>query len=308
MDWRGLRFDWNHIRAFLVTAEEGSLSSAARTLGMAQPTLGRQVRALEESLKVLLFERHGRGLELTPTGLSLLKHAKQMAESANQLSLLASGQSEAIEGRVCLSATDSMAAYMLPPLLCELRSLYPKITVELLVTNSVSDLRRREADIALRAVEPTQPDLIARKLKDFYAYLYATPDYLKAVGATNEISSLEAASFIGFENSAALIDELSKRGLNISEENLCIISENHMVHWELVKKGMGIGIMMSEIGDSEPTVVRACEKFTPYVGGLWIVSHRELRTSRRVKVVFDFFADKLSPTKTSSNRRGTHNK
>lgn len=155
MDWRGVKFDWNHARAFLVTAEEGSLSAAAKVLGMAQPTLGRQVSALERELSVVLFERYGRGLELTPTGRSLLTHVKAMAAAANQFSLQAAGQSEAIEGRVCVSATDSMAAFLLPAILRDLREAFPKLVIELIATNELSDLRRREADIALRAAEPT---------------------------------------------------------------------------------------------------------------------------------------------------------
>ncbi|MBU2886261.1 LysR family transcriptional regulator [Gilvimarinus agarilyticus] len=295
MDWRSVNFDWNHARAFLVTAQEGSLSAAARVLGVAQPTLGRQVAALERELEVALFERYGRGLELTPTGSSLLAHVRSMADAANQLSLQAAGQSEAVEGRVCVSATDSMAAYSLPPILCDLRQAYPKITVELLATNTLSDLRRREADIALRVAEPTQPDLIARRLKDFEAYLYATPDYLHRHCAGNRLTDLASCAFIGFEDNTELIKEFNSRGLKVSIDNFCLITANHIVHWELVKAGMGVGIMMSDIGDAEPSVVRACDDFQPYVGAVWLVSHRELRHTRRVKSVFDFLADRFKP-------------
>lgn len=294
MDWRGINFDWNHARAFLVTAEEGSLSAAARELGMTQPTLGRQVSALESSLKVALFERHGRGLELTPAGNSLLEHVRAMATAANQFSLSASGQNEAIEGQVCVSATDSMAAYLLPGLLLELRQIYPNITIELIVTNNMSDLRRREADIALRAVEPTQPDLIARRIKDLNAYLYATPAYLASIGAGKTVAQLQQAEFLGFENGNLFIQELAARKLKISAQQFCLITDNHAVQWELVKRGMGVGIMMSDIGDAEPKVVRACDDFEPYIGGLWLVSHRELRNNRRVKAVFDFLREKLT--------------
>ncbi len=100
MDWRAVKFDWNRARAFLVTAEEGSLSAAARALGLAQPTLGRQVDALEEELGVVLFERVGRGLTLTPSGLELLEHVRGMGEAATRVSLAAAGQSESIEGKV----------------------------------------------------------------------------------------------------------------------------------------------------------------------------------------------------------------
>ena len=99
MDWRSVKFDWNRARAFLVTAEEGSLSAAARALGMAQPTLGRQVSALESELGVILFERAGRGLALTQSGLELVEHVRAMGDAATRVSLTASGQSQSIEGR-----------------------------------------------------------------------------------------------------------------------------------------------------------------------------------------------------------------
>ena len=157
MDWRSVTFDWNRARAFLVTAEEGSLSAAARALDMTQPTLGRQVTALEQELGVALFERGARGLELTPSGLDLLEHVRAMGEAANSLSLTASGQATAVEGNICITATEVMAAFILPPIIEKLRRLEPGITVELVASNSTSDLKRREADIAIRSFRPTQP-------------------------------------------------------------------------------------------------------------------------------------------------------
>ena len=121
MDWRSINFDWNHARAFLVTAEEGSLSAAARALGSTQPTIGRQVTAFEKELGIILFERAGHGLVLTPGGLELLEHIRAMGTAANQASLTASGQSESIAGNVCISASEVYAAYILPPILNALR-------------------------------------------------------------------------------------------------------------------------------------------------------------------------------------------
>ncbi|MEO1204597.1 MAG: LysR family transcriptional regulator, partial [Pseudomonadota bacterium] len=158
MDWRSIAFDWNRARAFLVTAEEGSLSAAARALNMTQPTLGRQVTALEEELGVALFERGGRGLEPTPTGLALLEHVRTMGNAASRLSLAASGQSMAIDGTVRISATEATAAFALPPVLTRLRQAEPGIHVEIVASNDQSDLKRREADIAVRAIRPGQPD------------------------------------------------------------------------------------------------------------------------------------------------------
>jgi DNA-binding transcriptional LysR family regulator len=164
MDWRSVNFDWNRARAFLVTAEEGSLSAAARALNLTQPTLGRQVAALEQELGVALFEHSGRGLELTPSGIDLVEHVRAMGDAASRLSLSASGQSKSLEGNICMTATEVTAAFALPPIIAKLRRIEPGIEIELIASNSTSDLKRREADIAIRSFRPTQRDLIAKKV------------------------------------------------------------------------------------------------------------------------------------------------
>jgi len=294
MDWKAIKFDWNRARAFLVTAEEGSLSAAARALGTTQPTLGRQVSALEAELGVALFERTGRGLELTSAGLDIVEHARAMGEAANRLSLAATGQSSSLTGVVCISATEAMAAFDLPVVIRRLRKLEPGIEVEIIASNSTSDLKRREADIAIRAFRPTQPDLIARKLRDEYARLYATPQYLEGLDNPSDANSLASAEFIGFDRSSRLIDGLAGMGLQLTLKNFLILTENHLVHWELVKQSAGIGIMPERIGDKESSVVRVLPDMQPFPIELWLVAHRELRTSRRIRRVFDVLFNELS--------------
>lgn len=178
MDWRSVKFDWNRARAFLVTAEEGSLSAAARALGMTQPTLSRQVDALEEELSLVLFERAGRGLILTPSGLELLEHVRGMGEAASHVSRAASGQSQSIEGSICIAASEVYSALILPPIIQKLRREYPGISIEIVASNASSDLLRREADIAIRHVASSQPDVITKKIRDDEAFFYATHGYL----------------------------------------------------------------------------------------------------------------------------------
>lgn len=294
MDWKSVKFDWNRARAFLVTAEEGSLSAAARALGMTQPTLGRQVSALEEELSVVLFERVGLGLELTPTGLDLLEHVRSMGEAASRVSLTASGQSQNIEGTVCISASEVFSVFLLPPIIAKLHKLEPKISIEIIATNETSDLRKREADIALRNFRPTQPELIAKKIKDVSARLYATPNYLNSINNPTSVDDLEQASFISFDNTGMLMNELNKRGMNLTKKNFSLLSENYLVHWELVKQGLGIGIMPEEIADADPLVQQVLPKLEAITFPIWLTTHRELNTSRRVRMVFDLLANELA--------------
>lgn len=294
MDWRSVRFDWNRARAFLVTAEEGSLSAAARALGMTQPTLGRQVDALEEELSLVLFERVGRGLVLTPSGLELLDHVRGMGEAASRLSRAASGQSQSIEGSICIAASEANAMFLLPPIIQKLRQEYPGIAVEIVASNNASDLLRREADIAIRNVASSQPDLITRKIREDAVYFYAAHSYRARLGNPQRLADLTDADFLAFANNDALISVLQARGLNPTKRNFPIMCDNHIVQWQLVKQGVGIGGITSQIGDAEPLVCRIVPDMDPIMVPMWLVTHRELNRSKRVRTVFDFLVAELS--------------
>lgn len=294
MNWRSVKFDWNRARAFLVTAEEGSLSAAARALDMTQPTLSRQVDALEKELGLVLFERAGRGLFLTPSGLELLEHVRNMGEAASRVSLSASGQSQAIEGKIKITASEVYSAYLLPPILAKLHSTYPGIEIELVASNSPTDLRRREADIAIRNFISTDPDLIIRKLRDDNGYLYASDAYLSRIEPLNTMADLSRAEFLGFASTDLMIDGFNAHGMSLTKRNFPVTCDSHFVQWELVKRGMGIGAVTANIGDLEPLVRRVLPDMAPFVVPMWLATHRELNTSKRVRTVFDFLAAELS--------------
>lgn len=292
MKWTTVSFDWNHIRAFLVTAEEGTLSAAAKSLGLTQPTLSRQVYALEVELNVMLFERVGQRLVLTSSGLELLEHARQMGDAALDFSLSATGQSQAIEGSVTLSVSELTAAYMLPKIVAKLRKEEPGIELEVVVTNEASDLKRREADIAIRNFHPKQNDLIAKRLGNEVIRLYGTQSYLDDIPPFVNHSELEDIQIIAFDRSKQITDLLNKQGWNLSKQNFALITSNQMFQLALCKEGQGLIFLPEEIGDQEIGLVRAF----PNMGAImqlpiWLVCHQELRTSLRVRRVFDFISD-----------------
>ncbi|OEO30437.1 LysR family transcriptional regulator [Devosia insulae DS-56] len=293
MDWRSVKFDWNRARAFLVTAEEGSLSAAARALGMAQPTLGRQVDALEEELGVVLFERVGRGFTLTPSGEELLEHVRAMGEAANRVSLVSMGQAQAIEGTVKIAASEAHAMILLPPILVKLRAIEPGIRIEIVAGSGSSDLRRREADIAIRNYRPEEPDLIAKKLRDIPARLYATPGYIERLGNPKLPYDLRHADFINIDRTGLFLKGMNGLGMGLTEKNFPIMTENYLVMWGMVKGGLGIGVQDALIGDAEPLVRRVLPELQPLVFSMWLVAHREVNTSRRVRVVYDLLAAEL---------------
>lgn len=295
MDWKSTKFDWNRARAFLVTAEEGSLAAAARALDMTQPTLGRQVAALEQEIGVDLFNRRGRGLELTPNGIKLVEHVRAMGDAANQFSLSATGKSDIIEGNICITTTELLAAFVLPPMIQKLRQLEPGIEIEIISTNDETNLNRREADIAIRSFRPSQQELIVKKLFDAKGHLYAATTYLQRLGNPSSIAELNNANFIDIEKSGRLLSLLNAQGFNLSPRNFPVVTKSHIVQWELVKQGLGICGTLEEIGDNEPLVERVvAPDLAPITVEVWIVTHKELRTNRRVRMVFDFLISEFA--------------
>lgn len=293
MKWQSVSFDWNQARAFLATAETGSLSAAARALGLTQPTLSRQVAALEADLGVTLFERVGKSLSLSRSGLHLLEYFQSMGEAAAQVSLGASGQSQSIEGQVTITASDAVSAYWLPAVLKKLRRMEPGIEVEVLASNDVRDLRRREADIAIRHLRPVQPELIAKLVRETTAHLYASTAYLEEYGRPQCAEDLSRAAFIGFAPAERLLLGLNGLGLSLTLKNFRIVTDNSAVVLETVKQGLGIAVILKEFAAIIPDIECVLPELAiplPF----WLVTHRELLTSRRIRTVFDLLAEEFS--------------
>ena len=293
------QFDWNHIRAFVATAETGSLSGAARKLELTQPTLSRQIAALEQDLGVMLFERVGRSLELTDAGRELLSHSKAMDDAANRVSLSALGQAHSIEGKVRITATDVLSTYNLPPVLERLRDAAPKLEIEVIAANDLRDLMRREADIAVRHVRPDQPDLIARLVQEATASLYGATRYLDRNGRPQTKEDLKHHDFINFGDTGQTIDFFAQRGIYLTPDNLRLGSQSGVVSWELVKTGLGLSLMADAVGTATAGIERIIlEDMEPVVFPIWLVAHRELHSSKKLRLVFDLLAEFLSATDT----------
>lgn len=298
------QLDWNQLRAFLHTAEAGSLSEAARRLGLTQPTLSRQVAAIEKRLGVSLFERIGRSLQPTSTGLALLEHARNMGAAAQELSLAASGHAQAVDGVVSISASDMVAACLLPAVLQTLAERAPGLRIEVVTTNSLSDLRRREADIALRHVRPSEPELIGRLMREASASFYASKDWIRRHGHPRRAEEAAALRFVGSDRSGRYLDYLRAHGLPVGEHNFCAYAENAATAWALVRQGLGIGAMMDEVAASCPDVQRVLDEVPPVRFPIWLLTHRELHTARRIRLVFDLLAEALaSPAVLSPSGR-----
>ena len=286
-------FDWNQMRAFLATVESGSLSAAARATGLTQPTLSRQVAALEADLGVVLFERIGKRLVLTPSGSELAGHVRAMGSAADRLSIAAMARSEAVEGLVRITAIDIVAAYLLPPALKRLSETAPGIEIQIIASNSINDLMRREADIAIRHVRPTEPELVARRTLDAQVGLYAATSLLDARGRPTQPADLADAPFIGFNLEGGEIEELRSRGIPVSKANFRWTCASALVELELIRQGLGFGLTFRDAARQVPEIECVFPELPPVVAPVWLVAHRELQTSRRLRLVFDILADVL---------------
>ena len=285
--------DCSLLRSFLAVANAGSLSRAAEELGNSQPTLSRQMTALELQVGTALFERTRRGLRLTQAGEALLVPAQRMQQHAREWSLAAAGRAQTLAGTVRLTASEMVSAYLLPGVLRELRASHPELQIELVASNAVENLLEREADIALRMVRPTQTALIARKVADIPLAFFAHRDYIKAHG-TPSIEKMAEHQWIGYDRSDQMLRGFRAGGFDVSREFFAFRCDNQIVAWEAVRAGLGIGIGMKRVARLAPDLVQVLKGIPVPNLPLWITAHRELRNTPRLKVVFDALASSLA--------------
>lgn len=294
MNWASISFDWNQARSYLAVAEEGSLSAAASALKVTQPTITRQLAALEADLNVTLFERTGRSVALTQAGLDLLDHVRTMAQGANMMSLTASGASQAIEGRVRITAAEMTATYLLPPILDEIRAVAPDLEIEIVADNDVRDLLHREADIAIRHARPDQASLIAKRVSEDPMRFYATDKYVEDFGSPALGEETARHQFVSFGDFERMIGYLNPIGFALGQTNFRYTSNSQMVECEIARNGRAIAIMTDRVAATFPELRPVLTEVDPFKMPMWLVAHRELQTSRRIRLVFDLLAKCLS--------------
>lgn len=283
--------DWNPIRAFVATAETGSFSKAAARLGTTQPTLSRQVAALEATLECVLFERIGTGVLLTAAGEQLLQPAQQMGQAYNLFALVAAGQSQNLHGQVCVSVSEIDALFRMPAIIRHLHEIEPGIRIKLIASNEASDLKQREADIAVRSFRPTEADLITKKLGDEKIWFFGTREYVKQCQQQPTEHRFKRLQVVGFDPSQRMLEILKRCGWPLDDDNLTVISHSHASQWQLVKAGLGVALFPEAIGQQDPELaILYPDLGAPMTLPLWIVSHSELHSNPRVRRVFDVLA------------------
>jgi len=286
-------FDWNHIRAFLAVVQQGSLSGAARELGQTQPTLSRQISNLEAALQTTLFVRGTRETTLTDTGAALFEQVQNMADAASQISQIAAGRNETVEGTIRITATDAVVCYVLPRCLKVLRETHPGVHVELIPSSASTDLARHEADIAIRHVRPDQPDLIARRIGDFDVSLFASQEYLNSLGNPSQASDFASADFIGFEHAERLVEQVNGFGVPVTRDNFSLVATSGVVIYELARQGLGIALLPKTVAAAQFGLKEILPDLVRPQLPVWLVSHKDVQTKARIRLCFDLIAETL---------------
>jgi len=278
---------WELYRSFLSVLIEGSLSGAARALGVAQPTVGRHVAALEKSLGLALFTRSQIGLMPTEAALSLRSYAETMQSTAAALERAAASQGTGVRGTVRVTASDVIGVEVLPPIIASLRDEHPDLVLELVLTDRMQDLLRREADIAVRMARPRQELLVARRVGQIELGLHAHRRYLSRYGTPTTIADLADHALIGFDQTTAFIRSAGKGLSGWRREAFAMRTDNNLAQLALIRCGAGIGVCQAAIARRDDSIVRLFPRHFSLQMETWITMHEDLRNSPRCRVAFD---------------------
>jgi DNA-binding transcriptional LysR family regulator len=286
--------EWSLYRSFLSVIRTGSLSAAARSEGLTQPTVGRHIDSLEKALGVSLFTRSQHGLSPTEAALELRPYAESLEATAAALLRAAVGRT-GIRGTVRITASEIVGGEVLPPILTQVHQAYPELELELALSNRAEDLLRREADIAVRTFRPTQQALVVRHVADVEVGLYARRDYLERRGTPTSLDELRDHTLIGFDRETAFTRSIRERGFPFERRMFALRSDNDLAQLAAVRAGFGIGVFQVPLARRSTDLIRLLPgpSFSVKLE-MWIAMHADLRSSARCRVVADALAAGLA--------------
>ena len=286
--------DWSLWRSFAAVIEHGSLSAAARSLKSSQPTIGRHIELLEDHLGLPLFERSLSGLKPNDTALKLYGPIAQAQTALAEATMMAEGAQDETGGTVRITASAMISNYVLPEILYAVRTLHPRIALEIVPSDSAENILMREADIAIRMFRPTQLELVTKNLGEIPMVAAAHERYLIRRGRPTTFQELWQHDILGYDRSDAIILHAKKLGQTISRDNFPLRSDDQPHLWELLKAGLGIGFAQDNLVRRTPGLVALPIALAIPPLPIWLTTHRELYTSHRIRAVYDALASGLS--------------
>lgn len=296
---------WELYRSFLEVVRHGSLSAAARALRLTQPTIGRHIEALEQSLGIALFTRSPQGLLPTSVSLDLVPHAQAMASAAEAMLRTASGEASDERGTLRLTSSEVIGVEVLPPMLARFREARPGIVLELAISNRNEDLLRHDADLAVRHVRPAQEALVARRIGIMPVGLYARRRYLDEHGVPATLADLPRHALVGWDRQTYPDRVTAESALGITPRDYAFRCDSDLGQLAAVRAGLGIGICQDAIAARDPDLRPVLPDLVRYDLEIWLAMHEDLRTTRRVRLLFDFLAEALGAYVAAAVTPGT---
>jgi DNA-binding transcriptional LysR family regulator len=278
---------WDFYRTFLAVIDHGSLSAAARELGLTQPTVGRHIDALEQTIGSQLFIRSQSGLLPTEAALELRPYAETLASTSAALLRTASGHRQRVAGTVRISASEVIGVEVLPAILAPLMEAHPELDIELSASDAIEDLLNREADIAVRMSEPAQDALIVQRIGDIPLGFHAHRRYLEHRGTPQALADLAGHRLIGFDRQTGYVRAMLKRFPMIEGIAFGFKADSTLAQLAAVRQGLGIGICQTGLAVSDPDLVHLLPELFRIPLGTWVVMHESIRTAPRYRVTFD---------------------
>lgn len=286
------RLEWDLLQSLHAVLEAGSFSAAARLRNLTQPTLGRHIDQLERQLGAPLFLRSPRGLQPTDLALAFRPHLADMHAAAQAAERDATGVASGDGGVVRVAASDIVGIEVLPGMLARFRDAHPGIDVELVLSNRSEDLSRRDADVAVRMVRPTQNSLVAKKVGELSLGFYATPEYLARKGTPQTMDDLRAHPLIGFDRDPPDLTEV-KIDRPVTRDMFALRTDNDVAQLAAIRAGFGIGVCHDQIARRDGLTPILPDAIT-FKLPIWICMHETLRGSPRMRLMFDHLAKELA--------------
>ena len=282
--------EWNDLRVVLAICRAGSLTGAAKTLGMNKSTVFRQINAIEKRMGVRFFERVQSGYLMTEAGESTMHAATQMDEVALNLERELLGKDYRLQGDIRLTAPEGIATYVLTPVIARFRKLHPDIHVELVITNAPLELSRREADLAVRVTDKPPDTSLGRCISEFNFCVYAAPRYLKRHPDT----PLAEHDWVGILDETEWLIPLIWKKRDQARRKLVFSSSLTITSIQAARQGMGLILLPCFFGDREKGLTRVGEPMQKLSSELWVLTHPDLRHTARVRSLMSYIYDCLS--------------
>lgn len=292
---------WELYRSFLGILREGSLSGAARLLGLTQPTVGRHLDALEQGIGMVLFVRTQQGLSPTREAEALRPYAEAMESTSAALLRVASSQHGMVRGTVRITASEVVAVEVLPPILASMREAHPELVIELVATDRMEDLLQRDADIAVRMARPSQSALVARRVGDVELGCYAHRRYLGRRGVPQTLEELARHDMIGFYRETAFTRAVLNDLPFLAQVQFALRCDNDLANLAALRAGFGIGVCQVGLACANVDLVRLFPQQVSYKLDTWIAMHEDLRGNAVCKATFAALVDGMTRYVESAN-------